>query len=87
MSWRHDAACRGKDPELFFPIGTTGPARDQTQEAKQVCEDCAVKCLCLEWALLSRIDHGVWGGLAEDERRALLRRTRRHRAPAPATVR
>lgn len=73
MSWRRDAACAGADPELFFPVGTTGPALTQTERAKQVCDGCAVKCLCLEWALLAGIDDGVWGGLGEDERRALRR--------------
>ena len=37
MDWRHHAACREVDPELFFPIGNTGPALLQIDEAKQVC--------------------------------------------------
>lgn len=78
MTWRHYAACRDHDPELFFPIGVTGPAMDQLAEAKAVCDGCPVRCLCLEWAVLAGVDHGVWGGMSEDERRALRRRTRRH---------
>jgi len=42
MDWRHHAACRDVDPELFFPIGNTGPALLQIDEAKQVCQGCKV---------------------------------------------
>jgi WhiB family redox-sensing transcriptional regulator len=74
MDWRHLAACRDEDPELFFPIGTTGPALLQIEEAKAVCRACSVVDDCLSWALESGQDAGVWGGLSEDERRALARR-------------
>jgi WhiB family transcriptional regulator, redox-sensing transcriptional regulator len=74
MDWRHHALCRDVDPELFFPIGNTGPALLQIDEAKQVCQRCAVMDACLAWALESGQDSGVWGGLSEDERRALKRR-------------
>jgi WhiB family redox-sensing transcriptional regulator len=74
MDWRHHALCRDEDPELFFPIGNTGPALLQIDEAKQVCQRCAVMDSCLVWALESGQDSGVWGGLSEDERRALKRR-------------
>jgi WhiB family transcriptional regulator, redox-sensing transcriptional regulator len=76
MDWRHIAACRDVDPELFFPIGNTGPAVTQIDEAKQVCLRCKVMEPCLQWALESGQDAGVWGGLSEDERRALKHRTR-----------
>jgi WhiB family transcriptional regulator, redox-sensing transcriptional regulator len=75
MDWRHEAACRDEDPELFFPIGTTGPALHQIEEAKSVCRRCDVVADCLDWALSSGQDAGVWGGLSEDERRALKRRS------------
>lgn len=74
MDWRHRAACRDEDPELFFPIGTTGPALLQISEAKAVCRRCDALNECLAWALDSEQDAGVWGGLDEDERRALKRR-------------
>jgi WhiB family redox-sensing transcriptional regulator len=74
MDWRHRAACRDEDPELFFPIGTTGPALHQVDEAKRVCQRCEAVDECLSWALNSDQDAGVWGGLDEDERRALKRR-------------
>lgn len=76
MDWRSCAACRDVDPELFFPIGNTGPALRQIEEAKQVCGRCKVTEECLRWALESGQDSGVWGGLSEDERRALKRRAR-----------
>ena len=76
MDWRHHAACRDVDPELFFPIGNTGPALLQIDEAKRVCQRCKVSEPCLAWALESGQDAGVWGGLSEDERRSVKRRTR-----------
>jgi WhiB family transcriptional regulator, redox-sensing transcriptional regulator len=82
MDWRHEAACREVDPELFFPIGNTGPALLQIEEAKQVCRRCSVMDECLRWAIDSGQDAGVWGGMSEDERRAFKRRTIRLRARA-----
>ncbi|MGW1469133.1 WhiB family transcriptional regulator [Streptomyces sp. NPDC002308] len=76
-NWRTRAACREEDPDLFFPIGSTGPALVQTEDAKAVCGTCPVREQCLRWALDNNQDAGVWGGLAEDERRALKRRDRR----------
>ncbi|MFB6783577.1 MULTISPECIES: WhiB family transcriptional regulator [unclassified Streptomyces] len=76
-NWRTHAACRDEDPDLFFPIGSTGPALVQTEEAKEVCRGCPVREQCLEWAMENGQDSGVWGGLGEAERRALKRRTRR----------
>ncbi len=86
MSWRHYAACQGKDPELFFPIGTSGPATRQLDEAKRICAGCPVQSLCLEWAVLARIDYGVWGGLSEDERRCRKRRIVRQRPATTSTA-
>jgi WhiB family transcriptional regulator, redox-sensing transcriptional regulator len=79
MDWRHQAACLTEDPELFFPIGNTGPALVQIEEAKAVCRRCDVVDACLRWAIESGQDSGVWGGMSEDERRALKRRTARAR--------
>lgn len=73
MDWRHSALCRDEDPELFFPIGTTGPAAHQVEQAKVVCRRCAVVDDCLSWALETGQEAGVWGATSEDERRALRR--------------
>ena len=79
MTWRNRAACLDEDPELFFPIGNTGPALLQIEEAKAVCRRCEVVETCLKWPIESGQDFGVWGGLSEDERRALKRRHARAR--------
>lgn len=79
--WRDDAACREEDPETWFPIGTTGEALLQIEEAKAVCRRCPVMEACGEWALTTRQDAGVWGGMSEAERRSI--RKRRGRAPRP----
>ncbi len=77
MDWRHHALCREEDPELFFPIGTSGPAAVQVEQAKVVCRRCPVVHDCLDWAMDSGQDSGVWGGTSEEERRALKRRSAR----------
>jgi WhiB family transcriptional regulator, redox-sensing transcriptional regulator len=79
MDWQNDAACLSEDPDLFFPIGTTGDAVPQIMTAKSICATCPVLSTCLEYALETRQDYGVWGGLTEDERRSL-RRSRQRRA-------
>lgn len=76
MDWRQGALCREEDPELFFPIGSTGPAALQVAEAKAVCRRCPSVDPCLTWALETNQDAGVWGATSEDERRTLKRRAR-----------
>ena len=77
MEWIERAACLEHDPDLFFPVGTTGPAVAQVARAKAVCEPCAVRGDCLTWALDTCQDAGVWGGLDEEERREIRRARRR----------
>jgi len=69
--WRKLAACRHTEPDLFFPIGTTGPAVEQIESAKQVCLSCEAITPCLEFALATNQESGVWGGTSEEERRKL----------------
>jgi len=71
--WRDHALCRDTDPELFFPVGTTGTALTQIERARQVCAECAVRVDCLEFSLTTNQDSGIWGGLSEEERRAIRR--------------
>ncbi len=78
-SWRGVASCRDTDPELFFPVGTTGLAITQIDAAKAVCMGCAAQNPCLEFALRSNQDSGVWGGTSEEERRHLRRTYLSHR--------
>jgi WhiB family redox-sensing transcriptional regulator len=77
------AACRSSDPDLFFPIGTTGAAKEQIVAAKHICETCGVTAQCLEFALLTNQESGIWGGLSEDERR----KVRARQAQSVATAR
>lgn len=69
--WRTDAACRDLDTAIFFP---DTDAEAATAPAKAVCATCPVRDACLEFALVTRQDDGVWGGLDETERRRLRRR-------------
>jgi WhiB family redox-sensing transcriptional regulator len=61
-TWLNRSACLDESPELFFPIGNTGPALDQIKEAKAVCGRCEVVEDCLNWAIEYGQDEGVWGG-------------------------
>lgn len=60
--------CRAEDPELFHPVGTSGPAARQIEQAKAVCRRCPVTAACLDWALRHG-ELGVWGGTTDGERR------------------
>jgi WhiB family transcriptional regulator, redox-sensing transcriptional regulator len=66
-NWRTAARCRTDDAEGLFVIGTA------QRQARQLCRSCAVRTECLAHALDNRIEFGVWGGMTERERRALLR--------------
>ena len=72
MAWRHQAACRGIDPAVFFPDD-----EEPGDAAKAVCVRCPVRQPCLDWALSTREKEGVWGGCDERDRRRILRQSRR----------
>jgi len=72
--WRDDALCRDTDPALFFPVGTTGNALVQIDHAKRTCGECTVSVDCLDFALGTNQDSGIWGGLTEEERRVIRRK-------------
>ena len=78
-TWRDRAACKGPETALFFPPTST-ERRDEREarelRAKSICRVCPVQRECLEYALTYRIDHGVWGGCSERERRRILRSRR-----------
>jgi WhiB family redox-sensing transcriptional regulator len=69
--WMAAGKCHELPPEIFFPSDGIG-----VQEAQRICAECPVAEACLEYALANRIDHGVWGGRSERERRRILRRRR-----------
>lgn len=83
--WRHHAACRGEDPELFCPPVNTRTVAAQTQiaVAKTVCGGCPVRHDCLEWVLGTPDGHTIAGGLTPEERRELRRERGLHRTPPP----
>jgi WhiB family redox-sensing transcriptional regulator len=81
-AWRLSAACRDVDPVVFFPVGETGPAVQQIADAKAICRGCPVRLVCLQYALATHQDDGVWGGYDEAERRDLRRKWRRLGRPA-----
>ena len=82
VDWRKEARCRDTDPGLFFPVGTTGLAIEQIDAAKAVCTECTCRDSCLEFALSTNQDTGVWGGTSEEERRVIRRHRRQQRAAA-----
>ena len=76
-AWQTKAACRGPQSAVFFP--PTHPERkeeraEREHRAKGICATCAVRKPCLDYALRIREPHGIWGGLNETERKALLAR-------------
>ena len=77
FGWQHEAACRGGDSAWFFApnyFEKRSEKDGREAKAKAVCARCPVRPECLEYALRIREPHGVWGGMNEMERRALLRR-------------
>lgn len=78
--WMENGSCSNHAPEVFFPSDGVGVIR-----AQRICNDCPVKVECLDYALTERIDHGVWGGASERQRRRLLKQRRTSTAPVAAT--
>jgi WhiB family transcriptional regulator, redox-sensing transcriptional regulator len=70
--WRDQAACLGIDPRVFYPADD-----DEADQARAICEMCAVRVECLEYALARREKDGVWGGATERDRRRIIRQRRR----------
>jgi WhiB family transcriptional regulator, redox-sensing transcriptional regulator len=69
--WMAEGNCQAVDPAVFFPSDGVG-----VDVARRICDGCPVQRPCLEYALYHRIDHGVWGGASERERRRIARRRR-----------
>ena len=80
--WRHLAACRSTEPDLFFPISTKGPGDKQITRAKVICAGCQVKRECLEFAMTHDLTYGIWGGSTPEDRQRERRRKRRAAAAA-----
>ena len=69
--WMAQGNCRNYPPTAFFPSDGVGVDR-----ARKICATCSVVDTCLEYALHNHIEHGVWGGCSERERRRILKRRR-----------
>ena len=69
--WMARGNCRNFPPAMFFPSDGAGVER-----ARAICAKCPVTSECLEYALTEHIDHGVWGGCSERERRRIAKRRR-----------
>lgn len=69
QSWAARAACANEQPDDLFVQGAAQRA------AREICFSCSVRTECLADALDNRVQFGVWGGMTERERRALLRRS------------
>ena len=69
--WMQHGLCREIAPATFFPSDGVG-----VEAARRICQSCPVQAPCLEYALVERVDHGVWGGASERERRRILKRRR-----------
>lgn len=69
MNWRDKAACVGTNQAVFFPEDV-----GDVNHAKSICKTCPVREDCLEFALTTNEDHGVWGGTSARERRRMRRR-------------
>jgi WhiB family transcriptional regulator, redox-sensing transcriptional regulator len=76
LAWMSQAACRGEDPGLFFPVGETGPPLRQVERALAVCRRCPVLATCRRYAMDTG-QQGIWGATTDDERRAMRRAARR----------
>jgi WhiB family redox-sensing transcriptional regulator len=76
-NWMARGNCRDEVPARFFPSDGVG-----VDQARRICATCPVQEPCLEYALEQRIDHGVWGGASERERRRILKRRRMEAAEA-----
>jgi WhiB family redox-sensing transcriptional regulator len=84
--WRDSAACRGADPELFFPLTESGPSLVPIRHAWQICRVCQVQRACRMSALQHAMDEGIWCGSTRIERRAIvagLNGVRSFPVPAP----
>ena len=80
--WMSIGKCRDVHPAVFFPSDGVG-----VEVARKLCADCPAKAPCLEYAIKNRIDHGVWGGASERERRRIMRQRRLDAAAFQATTR
>ena len=81
-NWMAAGLCAEKPPSVFFPSDGVG-----VDFARKICAECPVQAPCLEYAIRNRVDHGVWGGCSERERRRIIKRRRAEAAEAELATR
>jgi WhiB family redox-sensing transcriptional regulator len=69
QDWRSSGLCAATDPDLWFAVGAV-----EHREAKSICRRCPVRSQCLAYAMEAPVDHGIWGGMTERERRRYRRK-------------
>ncbi|MDZ7786231.1 MAG: WhiB family transcriptional regulator [Candidatus Saccharibacteria bacterium] len=79
--WMEDGDCRDHPPETFFPSDGIG-----VLIAQRICAECLVQEECLDYAVTERIDHGVWGGTSERQRRRMIKKRQRTAEASPAEL-
>lgn len=75
--WMLEGACVYADTDIFFPVGSSMKALKKASEAKAICAECPVLSECLEYAIRTNQDSGIWGGTTEEERISLRREFRK----------
>ena len=71
--WREAGACLAADPDLFFPVAANTAASQEATRALRICDGCAVKRQCLDFAMRHGEANGIWGGTTPEERVRVLR--------------
>lgn len=71
LTWMRFGLCRGVDPDVFFPTDIHGVI-----EARRICDQCPARAACLDYAVENRLEHGIWGGTSERERKKIIARRR-----------
>jgi WhiB family redox-sensing transcriptional regulator len=85
-NWRAESACLNTDPDVFFPLAVGTAATKQVNRALRICDGCAVRQQCLDFALRSGEKDGIWGGTTPEDR-VRARRARNRRRPAREVMR
>ena len=75
--WMLEGGCANSDSDIFFPVGSSMKAMKKVNAAKLICAECPVINECLDYAIRTNQDSGIWGGTTEDERKSIRRHYRK----------
>ena len=73
-TWMDNALCRSSSSDLFFPVGRSQKTQKKIEEALVICTECSVTPECLDYALRTNQDIGIWGGTIDEDRKYLRRK-------------